>query len=222
MELGKEIRQLRKLSGMTQEQLAEKLNVSRQALSKWEKDLSTPDLESMVKISILFQVPLDELLMKEAKRMEERTTQITLEDLTKIQEHNRKMNVLLVSGSTYQDGDGNNASVFCEVWFGIDGNACDLGRIESMSTAYPIRYGDQCLYTASNQSFEIWMIDNENCELALKTQYQVVNGEDGSEAYYRIEDGVETVISEEEFWASYEIYESGTVARFAYGASDRS
>ena len=52
MEIGNKINQLRKLSGMTQEQLAEKLNVSRQTISKWESDSTSPDLESIVKINL--------------------------------------------------------------------------------------------------------------------------------------------------------------------------
>ena len=56
MEIGNKINQLRKLSGMTQEQLAEKLNVSRQTISKWESDSTSPDLESIVKISRIFHV----------------------------------------------------------------------------------------------------------------------------------------------------------------------
>jgi len=98
MELGKKIKQLRKFSGMTQEQLAEKLNISRQALSKWENDTSMPDIESMIRISMLFQISLDELLLKEEKHVEERKTQITLEDLAQINLHNRRMNLLLSSG----------------------------------------------------------------------------------------------------------------------------
>lgn len=98
MELGKKIKQLRKFSGMTQEQLAEKLNISRQALSKWENGTSMPDVESVVRISMLFQISLEELLLKEEKYMEESKTQITLEDLTQINLHNRRMNLLLSSG----------------------------------------------------------------------------------------------------------------------------
>ena len=93
MELGKKIKQLRKFSGMTQEQLAEKLNISRQALSKWENGTSMPDVESVVRISMLFQISLEELLLKEESK-----TQITLEDLTQINLHNRRMNLLLSSG----------------------------------------------------------------------------------------------------------------------------
>ena len=45
MKLGEKIYQLRKMSGMTQEQFAEKLNVSRQTISKWESGSTSPDVE---------------------------------------------------------------------------------------------------------------------------------------------------------------------------------
>lgn len=83
---------------MTQEQLAEKLNVSRQTISKWESDTTMPDLESMVRICRIFQLSLDELVLKEEKSMTERHEKITLEDLMEINLHNRRMTLLLVSG----------------------------------------------------------------------------------------------------------------------------
>ena len=99
MEIGNKINQLRKLSGMTQEQLAEKLNVSRQTISKWESDSTSPDLESIVKISRIFHVSLDDLLKEgEAGVANKPDEQITLEDLMKINLHNRKMTLLLISG----------------------------------------------------------------------------------------------------------------------------
>ena len=99
MEIGIKINQLRKLSGMTQEQLAEKLNVSRQTISKWESDSTSPDLESIVKISRIFHVSLDDLLKEgEAGVTNKTDEQITLEDLMKINLHNRKMTLLLISG----------------------------------------------------------------------------------------------------------------------------
>ena len=99
MEIGNKINQLRKLSGMTQEQLAEKLNVSRQTISKWESDSTSPDLESIVKISRIFHVSLDDLLKEGEAGVANKTyEQITLEDLMKINLHNRKMTLLLISG----------------------------------------------------------------------------------------------------------------------------
>ena len=99
MEIGNKINQLRKLSGMTQEQLAEKLNVSRQTISKWESDRTSPDLESIVNISRIFHVSLDDLLKEAETSVTNRNDeQITLEDLMKINLLNRKMTLLLISG----------------------------------------------------------------------------------------------------------------------------
>jgi len=53
---------LRKKRNMSQEQLAEVLGVTRQAVSKWEAGQSTPDVEKLVQLSELFQVPVDQIL----------------------------------------------------------------------------------------------------------------------------------------------------------------
>ena len=99
MELGRKIYQLRKLSGMTQEQLAEKLDISRQTLSKWENETGVPDVESVVKISTLFHVSLEELLLEKGTHVQEgHGAQFTLEDMAKINAYNRKMNLLLSGG----------------------------------------------------------------------------------------------------------------------------
>lgn len=63
MELGKRITELRKKQGMTQEQLADHLSTTRQAISKWELDKSEPDLNSLIKMGALFGVSMDELLL---------------------------------------------------------------------------------------------------------------------------------------------------------------
>ena len=65
MSISKKIQQLRKKNGFSQEQLAEKLDVSRQAISKWENGTSFPDLEKLVLISELFQISTDYLVKDE-------------------------------------------------------------------------------------------------------------------------------------------------------------
>ena len=54
---------LRKQKGLSQEELANRLNVSRQTISKWEVGDSTPDMEKLIAISDMFQISLDELVM---------------------------------------------------------------------------------------------------------------------------------------------------------------
>lgn len=61
MIIGKNIRALRESTGMTQEQLAEKLNISYQAVSKWETSQSVPDTMMLPSISEIFGVTIDEL-----------------------------------------------------------------------------------------------------------------------------------------------------------------
>ena len=54
MKLGEKLQQLRKRSGLSQEQLASQLAVSRQAVSKWELDETMPDTENVIQLSRIF------------------------------------------------------------------------------------------------------------------------------------------------------------------------
>lgn len=62
MTLGEKIKNLRKDTNITQEELAEKIGVSRQAVTKWESDLGMPDVENLKSIATLFGITIDELL----------------------------------------------------------------------------------------------------------------------------------------------------------------
>ena len=61
MDLGKKILELRKKENFSQEQLAEKMNVTRQTISKWELNETTPDIKQAKELSRLFKISLDEL-----------------------------------------------------------------------------------------------------------------------------------------------------------------
>lgn len=65
MSFGEKLQQLRKEKGLSQEDLAYQLNVSRQAVSKWESQNGYPEMEKMILISELFQVSLDYLLKED-------------------------------------------------------------------------------------------------------------------------------------------------------------
>lgn len=64
--LSEKIYTLRRKSGLSQEQLAEKIGVSRQAISKWEGGLSTPELDKLKALSECFQITIDELTGNQA------------------------------------------------------------------------------------------------------------------------------------------------------------
>ena len=67
--LGNKIAENRKLKKMTQEELANKLNVSAQAVSKWENDLSIPDLPILIELADLFNVTLDKLIREQEQEV---------------------------------------------------------------------------------------------------------------------------------------------------------
>ncbi|CAI3253595.1 helix-turn-helix transcriptional regulator [Enterococcus cecorum] len=62
MNIADRIQYLRKQKGLSQEELADKVGVSRQAVSKWESEQSTPDLEKIIIMSDLFEVTTDYIL----------------------------------------------------------------------------------------------------------------------------------------------------------------
>lgn len=69
LSLGKKISELRKEKGITQEELADKLGVSPQAVSKWENDLSCPDIMSLPDIADIFGITIDELFGKTKQKL---------------------------------------------------------------------------------------------------------------------------------------------------------
>ena len=65
MTFAEKLKNIRKQAGMSQEQLAEKLGVSRQAVTKWETDAGIPDMENIMAVSALFDISIDELFSNE-------------------------------------------------------------------------------------------------------------------------------------------------------------
>ncbi len=72
--IGEMISSLRKEKGMTQNELAEKMNVTDKAVSKWERDLSCPDINTISKLANILDVSVDELL--QAKKKENSNTKL--------------------------------------------------------------------------------------------------------------------------------------------------
>ena len=79
------IRTFRKTRGMTQEELAVRLNVVRQTVSKWEKGQSVPDADLLQKLAEILEVPVSGLLGGMAEREPEQTDEIALQ-LSRINE----------------------------------------------------------------------------------------------------------------------------------------
>ena len=79
--LGSRLLELRKQKGFTQEQLAEKLNVTNQSVSKWEKDINAPDIMLLVKLADLLETSVDYLLGRGENKPVVTTTQKNIDQL---------------------------------------------------------------------------------------------------------------------------------------------
>ena len=85
MEIGKKLKEARQMSGLTQEDVAEKLIVSRQTISNWETEKFYPDILYVLQLSDLYQISLDELLKGDERMIQH------LEDSTNIVKSNKKI-----------------------------------------------------------------------------------------------------------------------------------
>lgn len=72
MELGKQIKKYRSELGLSQETLADRIYVSRQTISNWENDKNYPDINSLLRLSEVFQVSIDNLIKGDVEKMKER------------------------------------------------------------------------------------------------------------------------------------------------------
>ena len=75
MQLGQRIKDYRNLNKMSQEELADRVYVSRQTISSWENDKSYPDIHSLLMLSEIFKVSLDELVKGDIEIMKEKINQ---------------------------------------------------------------------------------------------------------------------------------------------------
>ena len=93
MELGKQIKIHRQDAQMTQEELADRVYVSRQTVSNWENDKSYPDVNSMVLLSEVFQISLDKLIKGDIDVMKEVIKQ---EEIAKLHRYSAIYTILLI------------------------------------------------------------------------------------------------------------------------------
>lgn len=85
MEIGKKLKTAREKTGWTQEKVAEEIHVSRQTISNWENEKSCPDIVSVIKLSDLYSISLDELLKGDVRMIEH------LEESTNTVNSNKKL-----------------------------------------------------------------------------------------------------------------------------------
>lgn len=104
MKIGKFFKELRKEKGLTQEQLAERLRVSRRTVSRWETGSNMPDLDILIEISDYYDVELRELLdgerrnKKMDKELEETVLKVADYSNEEKQRITRRMHFLFIGG----------------------------------------------------------------------------------------------------------------------------
>jgi len=96
MEIGSKLKNARNEKGLTQEQAAEALGVSRQTISNWENNKSYPDIISVIKMSDIYSVSLDHLL-KEEKSMNQTYQEFLAESTNTVKAKRRLEKVVLFS-----------------------------------------------------------------------------------------------------------------------------
>lgn len=87
MNLGEKIYELRMEKNMSQGDLADKLDVSRQSVSKWENNTAVPDLDKLIKICDVFEISLDELTGREKR--EEKTPNSISDIITRLSKNQK-------------------------------------------------------------------------------------------------------------------------------------
>ena len=93
MEIGKQIKKYRTELGLSQEEFADKIFVTRQSVSNWENDKNYPDINSLVLMAEIFGVSLDSLVKGDIEKMQE---EIKKEDIEYFNKANRRLTLAFV------------------------------------------------------------------------------------------------------------------------------
>lgn len=201
MTFSEKLKSIRKKAGMSQEKLAEKIGVSRQAITKWETDAGIPDIDNMMALSSLFNISLDELLSNE--KTEKKQTDYLYESVTEYDIDNIKRydmnlggaNTLVLSG---YDGEkirvrlASNTLATLQSDFKVkidDGKNhidIDISRKNGMTEAeakeqvmifvqLPNQYIDRIEASINAGKVEVRNLNCENLELETKTNNVVLD-----------------------------------------------
>lgn len=206
MTFAEKLKAIRKQAGMSQEKLAEKIGVSRQAVTKWETDMGIPDMENIMAISALFHISIDELLSNE-KEMKKQTDylyeSITEYDIDEAKRYDMKLggaSMLVLSG---YEGEkirirlGSNAIATLQSDFKVKIDDIrkridvDVSRKNEMTEAMakeavvifvqlPNQYVDKIELAVNAESIRIHSLKCDSVELDVKTKNLTLEEVEGS------------------------------------------
>ena len=146
MNFGDQIKTIRETQKLTQEQLSQKLNVSRQAVSNWENDRNLPDIEMLITIANVFHISLDQLILGGNDR-------------------NKMTEKLIKDGSETKRAKANMISVWIGAALLLIGLACIWAKSRFGGVYRPAGNPSREFFSASHCfSVFIWRIYNVFCD----------------------------------------------------------
>mgnify|MGYP004608790549 FL=1 len=202
MTFAKNLKMLRKQAGMSQEQLAEKLGVSRQAVTKWETGAGIPDIENIMAISTLFDISIDDLLSNESGSKKLPETEYLYESVTEYDIDESKRYDMKLGGAKRlvlvgDEGEKIRVSLGSNTFSALQNDFkvkiddirkridIDIKRRNGVTEAtaknevdifvqIPVQYVDKIECEVHAETVEIRSIECENIELGVKTSKLVM------------------------------------------------
>ena len=202
MTFAKNLKMLRKQAGMSQEQLAEKIGVSRQAVTKWETGAGIPDIENIMAISTLFDISIDDLLSNESGSKKLPETEYLYESVTEYDIDESKRYDMKLGGAKRlvlvgDEGEKIRVSLGSNTFSALQNDFkvkiddirkridIDIKRRNGVTEAtaknevdifvqIPVQYVDKIECEVHAETVEIRSIECENRELGVKTSKLVM------------------------------------------------
>ena len=202
MTFAENLKMLRKQAGMSQEQLAEKIGVSRQAVTKWETGAGIPDIENIMAISTLFDISIDDLLSNESGSKKLPETEYLYESVTEYDIDESKRYDMKLGGAKWlvlvgDEGEKIRVSLGSNTFSALQNDFkvkiddirkridIDIKRRNGVTEAtaknevdifvqIPVQYVDKIECEVHAETVEIRSIECENIELGVKTSKLVM------------------------------------------------
>ena len=202
MTFAENLKMLRKQAGMSQEQLAEKIGVSRQAVTKWETGAGIPDIENIMAISTLFDISIDDLLSNKSGSKKLPETEYLYESVTEYDIDESKRYDMKLGGAKRlvlvgDEGEKIRVSLGSNTFSALQNDFkvkiddirkridIDIKRRNGVTEAtaknevdifvqIPVQYVDKIECEVHAETVEIRSIECENIELGVKTSKLVM------------------------------------------------
>ena len=121
--------------------------------------------------------------------------------------------VLLVTDGVYDDGNGNEAAIYCDVYYPVGKKIQKIGSVESMGTAYPIACSRDGIYSVLDGGVQKYTADASG-KLAMTQNIYVSYDEQGNAAYYSGDGSSAQSVSADVYDSAQDAYTKCTVVSF--------